>query len=602
MISVFVLSQLGLKVAEKLRQLFPALVVYGKAGRVDPVDIVSADIVADMRTQFRAGHTIIGVCASGIVIRALAPLMSDKHTEPAVLAMSEDGLNVVPLLGGHHGANDLARTIAQHFGGLAAITTASEVQGRSALDQPDCGWVLAGDQDVKPFAAELLTGATVTITDLCPDYRAARDWIKSLPEQKESRLKMTLSDKLIETSDLLYLSKNYVLGLGCERGVGFDELEKLALATCQAAGIAIEQLAAITSIDLKMDEVAINQLAAQWKVPLVYFDAVTLEAETPRLINPSEVVFFEVGCHGVAEASALAGVGQEGQLIIPKQKSARATAALAQSIHIVELDKKGKKRGHLSVVGIGPGRADWRSPAASLAVAQADVLVGYGLYLDLLGDLAAHKERQNFELGDETLRVRAALDLAASGRNVALISSGDAGIYAMAALVFEEIETSLNPLWPKVSVEVIPGISALQAAASRMGAPLGHDFCAISLSDLLTPWPTIEKRLEAAALGDFVVALYNPVSKRRREQLPIAKDILLRHRPANTPVILARNLGRLDEKVRVVTLAELHVDDVDMLTLVMIGSSTTRLVARGDGGQWVYTPRGYDVKKGQISS
>ena len=194
-----------------------------------------------------------------------------------------------------------------------------------------------------------------------------------------------------------------------------------------------------------------------------------------------------------------------------------------------------------------------------------------------------------------------ALECAAEGKDVALICSGDAGIYAMAALVFEVLDPAsgakLSPAARRVAVNVIPGISAFQAAAARAGAMIGHDFCAISLSDLLTPWDTIEKRLKAAAEGDFVIAFYNPRSVKRDTHLAKAKAILARHRPADTPVIIASNLGRPDEKIRVVRFAEFDPEDVDMLTLVLIGSSQSRSLTRGNGKTSAYTPRGYAKKR-----
>jgi len=239
-------------------------------------------------------------------------------------------------------------------------------------------------------------------------------------------------------------------------------------------------------------------------------------------------------------------------------------------------------------------------PAVTAAVRAATDLVGYQLYIDLLGPLTAGKTLHPYALGEEEARVRAALDLAAAGRQVALVCSGDPGIYAMAALVFELLDREPRPEWRRPEVTVVPGISALQAAAARAGAPLGHDFRAISLSDLLTPWPVIERRLRAAAEGDFVVALYNPVSRRRTTQLVRAVEILRGHRPAATPVVLARNLGREGESVTVIDLAALAPEAVDMLTVVLIGSSETRRVARGDGGAWVYTPRGYAAKPNSL--
>jgi cobalt-precorrin 5A hydrolase/precorrin-3B C17-methyltransferase len=336
-------------------------------------------------------------------------------------------------------------------------------------------------------------------------------------------------------------------------------------------------------------------------VPARFFPATRLEAETPRLANPSEPVFREVGCHGVAEGAALAAAGPGGALMVPKAKAARVTCAIARAPGPVDPRAIGQGRGSLAVVGIGPGHAAWRAPEAEAAIRAASDLVGYRRYLDLLGPLAAGKACHAYGLGEEEARVRAALDLAAQGRDVALVCSGDPGIYALAALVFELLERAESPAWRRPEVTVVPGISALQAAAARAGAPLGHDFCAISLSDLLTPWPVIERRLSAAAEGDFVVALYNPVSTRRRTQLAEAVAILGGHRPAETPVVLARNLGREGEAVTVLRLDELAPDKVDMLTVVLIGSSATRRLARGEGGAWVYTPRGYGAKAGKDS-
>nr|CAM74076.1 Precorrin-3B C17-methyltransferase [Magnetospirillum gryphiswaldense MSR-1] len=247
------------------------------------------------------------------------------------------------------------------------------------------------------------------------------------------------------------------------------------------------------------------------------------------------------------------------------------------------------------MVGIGPGTAQWRTPQASAAIAAASDLVGYGLYLDLLGEAAAGKTRHQSDLGAEADRARMALDLAGQGKSVALVCSGDAGIYALATLVFELIEREANPVWRGTDILVIPGVSALQAAAARAGAPVNHDFCTISLSDLLTPWETIEKRLHAAAEADFVVCFYNPVSKRRRDQLTRARDILLTGRPAETPVILARQLGRPEEHMRIIALGDLTADDADMLTMVVVGSSESRRIAF-NGRDWVYTPRGYAKK------
>lgn len=249
------------------------------------------------------------------------------------------------------------------------------------------------------------------------------------------------------------------------------------------------------------------------------------------------------------------------------------------------------------MIGIGPGKSDWRTPEATRLVAEADLLVGYRLYIDLLGASAARKPAMHFALGEEELRCRTALEEAAKGQDVALICSGDAGIYAMGALVFELLARSLDAggvseAAKRVEVITAPGISALQAAAARSGAILGHDFCTISLSDLLTPWQVIEQRLHGAGAGDFVIAFYNPVSMRRKTQLARAREILMSYRGGDVPVLLASNLGRVQEKLTYRTLETLDVNEVDMLTVVMVGSSNSQHVSLGRSDA-IYTPRGY---------
>ena len=620
---VFVaLTAQGLELARRLQPQFPGAELQGRRGRAEGADVLFDDTVETLRARFAEGRPIVGLCAAGILIRALAPLLADKRAEPPVIALAEDGSAVVPLLGGHRGANDLARRIAIALGIEAAVTTAGDRRFGTALDAPPAGWVLANPEDSKALVAALLDGARVRLKvdtferPRAPARRQHQDeaeqsdlmlslskhdvnWMfrSDLPFDEDGALEIRITERAEpgNASRLVYHPRTLTLGVGCERGCVAGELIDLVRGRLKGAGIAPQAVAGVFSLDLKADEPAVHALAEDLGVPARFFDAATLEAETPRLANPSEAVFREVGVHGVAEGAALAAAGEAGTLILPKTKSARATCALARAPSPLDADSIGAARGRLLVIGTGPGSEVWRTPETQAAIAAASDLVGYRLYLDLLGPAAAGKARHNFELGEEEARVRHAVALAAEGRTVALVSSGDPGIYAMASLVFEVLEACERPDWQRVRVEVAPGISALQAAAARIGAPLGHDFCTVSLSDLMTPWPAIEKRLKAAAEGDFVVALYNPVSRRRRHQLERARDILLQHRPPDTPVVLARRLGRPGEQVSVVDLAALTPEQVDMLTLVLIGSSTTRRVARRDGGLWVYTPRGYDA-------
>ena len=254
----------------------------------------------------------------------------------------------------------------------------------------------------------------------------------------------------------------------------------------------------------------------------------------------------------------------------------------------------------LFILGTGPGDLALLTPKAKQAIAASSDLVAYGLYIDLMGEICAGKTRHDLPLGEEINRARLALDLAAQGKDTALISSGDIGIYAMATLVFELLDRQLQGLedhseWLEIDIQVIPGISAMQAGASAVGAMLGHDFCTISLSDLLTPWETIKKRIECAAAGDFVVSFYNPVSKKRDWQLNTARDILLQSRPGNTPVMIGRQLTREDQHIRIIELKDLDAKDVDMFTMVSVGNSESRRIVNGEK-EWVYTPRGYSKK------
>ncbi|MEO0496239.1 MAG: precorrin-3B C(17)-methyltransferase [Pseudomonadota bacterium] len=550
----------------------------------------------DIRNAFKAGRPVIAIMAAGAVARIVAPLLVSKHVDPPVVAVSEDGSVVIPLFGGHHGANDLATQIAAGLGATAAITTASDLAFGVALDDPPAGYTLANPDRVKDAVTYLLDGKSIR-----RNGQAA--WLDHLPESDDGEwlITVTAEDRSAAVNELLYHPKTHVLGMGCERGCPVEDAANIAKRALRQSGIAPGSLAALVTLDLKADEPALHAVAADLGVPMRVLPVDLLEAQTPRLANPSDVVFAEVGCHGVAEAAVMAATGERGELVVPKIKNAKATAAIAKAEDVVDPNEIGRGRGCLYVVGLGPGQPEWRSPEVTRMLREATDWVGYSLYLDIAGDLNSNGEkmRHDFPLGDEEKRVRHALELAGEGRSVALICSGDAGIYAMATLVFEAIASdAVSDAAKRTEIAVSPGISALQAAAARAGAPLGHDFCTISLSDLLTPWEAIQTRILAAAQGDFVIAFYNPVSKRRRTQLAHAKKVLLEHRPDDTPVILATSLGRPEEVVRIVPLHDLQVDDVDMLTTVVVGSSESRTVATGDGRTWVYTPRGYARKKG----
>jgi len=250
--------------------------------------------------------------------------------------------------------------------------------------------------------------------------------------------------------------------------------------------------------------------------------------------------------------------------------------------------------GRLTVIGLGPGADAWRTPEVTAVLATASDLVGYQTYLDMVPAGPPGQRRHPSDNREEAMRAAAALDLAATGRHVAVVSSGDPGVFAMAAAVMEQLDRSDRPTaWDTVEVVVTPGITAAQAAAARVGAPLGHDFAVVSLSDNLKPWEVIERRLDAAAGADFVLALYNPISRHRPWQLAKALDLIGAHRAPTTPVVVGRDVGRPVETVRIVELGRLDPGEIDMRTVLIVGSSTTRRFVDPAGAERVYTPRSY---------
>ena len=627
--AVFCLGVSAFPVAKKISAFLDAE-LHGKTGRVSQADVFFSDAMEHLSKLFQDGIPIVGVCASAVLIRGVAKSISDKKTEPALVAVAEDGSAVVPLLGGHHGANDLARKISELLGVDPAITTSGDIRFGIALDEPPEGFVLANPEDVKEFSVSMLAGESLMISSdenhssldyvrgnktIGSDHKQVfYNWLKvsNLPFSAFENLQISLTSKAVSGSKehLVYHPKTIVVGVGCERGTDPEELISLVRNTLKKNMIAPESVAVVVSIDLKSDEPAIHALTEKLvdkpgeSSPARFFDAAVLEEQTPKLRNPSKAVFKEVGCHGVAEGAALAAAGKSGKLVIPKKKSKHATCAVAESAELIDPQKTGKSQGTLFIVGTGPGSPKWRLPEAQEMLKNSSDWVGYGLYLDLIADLNKNrfgKEKHRlhrFELGQEEKRVRHALNLAAQGKIVALISSGDPGIYAMATLVFEmlertDTESEKHSEWRRIRVVSTPGISAMQAAGAIAGAPLGHDFCSISLSDLLTPWDTIKSRIIAAAKSDFVISFYNPVSSKRINQLSEAHEILMKHRSPDTPVILAHNLGRSGERVNVVTLACMEPSEVNMLTVVIVGSSQSKKIQLPNGVVRVYTPRGY---------
>ncbi|MBB2942572.1 precorrin-2 C20-methyltransferase/precorrin-3B C17-methyltransferase [Actinoplanes lutulentus] len=307
-------------------------------------------------------------------------------------------------------------------------------------------------------------------------------------------------------------------------------------------------------------------------------------------VDPETVPYFSLALLPSPAATAFGvkaaqpGTSEMGKTEAPTEVTAEATAEA-----LAEAGAATGDAGSVTVVGLGPGHSGWLTPEAQAVLADADDVIGYGPYVDRVPAKPGQR-RHPSDNRVEAERAAFALDLAKRGRRVAVVSSGDPGVFAMAAAVLEVAE---DPQWLDIDVRIVPGLTAAQAVASRAGAPLGHDFCILSLSDRLKPWSVIEKRLDAAAGADLVIAIYNPASKTRTEQLVRARKLLLEHRAEQTPVVVGRDVGGPAESVRVTTLGELDPATVDMRCLLIIGSSQTRAVTRGDGTTAVYTPRHY---------
>ena len=506
--------------------------------------------------------------ATGATVRLVAPLLADKHTDPGVVCVDEARRFAVALAGGHEGgANVLATRVAAVLDAEPVITTASDAAGSTGVDG------LAGllgatvDGDAAAAGTALLDGAALVENPLGFPLPPLP------PVTGEPRHTITITDRLAAEPGTRLVPPTLVVGIGSARGVPAADVTAALHRLETEHGVDLRAVRAYASVDLKADEAGI--LAAIAPAELRTFPAEVLAAvDVP---NPSEVVRAEVGTASVAEAAALhaaaeLGAGAPVELAAEKTKHGNVTVAAARI----------RPRGRLAIVGLGPGADDLRVPRAAAELRRASVVVGLDQYVEQVRHLLVPgTEIRVSGLGDEEQRAADAVALAAKGLAVALIGSGDAGIYAMAS-------PALEAAGADIEVVGVPGVTAALAAAALLGAPLGHDHVLISLSDLHTPWPVIEKRVAAAAEADLVTCFYNPRSRDRHWQLGAALDAFRAHRPPATPVGAVRQAGRPGQRVWTAPLAEFDPAEVDMLTTVVVGSSTTRMVA----GRMV-TPRGY---------
>ncbi|HMC41524.1 MAG TPA: precorrin-3B C(17)-methyltransferase [Acidimicrobiales bacterium] len=568
------MSVLSVSVTERGREL---------AGRL-PYPHRHGDVAATVRRRWSDVDGFVLFLATGAAVRIVAPLLADKASDPAVVCVDDSGSHAVALCGGHAGgANALAREVAALLGALPVITTATDALGVPPLDALP-GFLVRGD--TAGVTTALLDGRPVELHNPLgwPLPPALADLLgrPGAPGGAAAARVVVTDEAAVPAPPLgdhrqptaLLHPPSLVVGAGTASDAPEEELVCLVLDSLDGHGLARDSVAAIATIDRRVDHPALRALArALGRSVQGYASSALAGVAVP---SPSPAVADAVGTPSVAEAAALLAAGSGSRLLVPKRRSASATVAVA---------RRAGPPGQVAVVGLGPGAAAHRTPAAAAAVSAAEVVIGYAPYVDLAGDLLGPaQEVVRSPIGDEQVRAKQALSEAASGRRVAVVCSGDPGVYAMASLVLE-----LAPqVAPGVEVSVLPGVTAALAAAALLGAPLGHDHAAISLSDLHTPWAVIERRLRAVAEADLAVTLYNPRSRARPWQLESARRLLLTHRPPSTPVGVVTDAGRAGQRVSITTLADFAADEVGMTTCVVIGASTTAVV----GGRMV-TPRGY---------
>ncbi|MFK4103057.1 precorrin-3B C(17)-methyltransferase [Streptomyces sp. NPDC019531] len=522
-----------------------------------------------VRRAFAECEQLVCFLATGAVVRLIAPLLGDKAADPGVVCVDEGGRFAVSLVGGHGGgANELACEVGELLNAEPVVTTATDAVGVPGLDT--LGLPVEGA--VAAVSRALLDGEPVALHN-------ESGWpLPPLPVAGEGAYGIRVTDRLVEPSEqeVLLRPPTLVVGVGASRGAPVDEVLELVEDSLREAGLSVKSIAELATVDAKSKEPGIVTAAERLGVPLVTYSAEELAAvEVP---NPSDAPLAAVGTPSVAEAAALVGGGE---LLVPKRKSA-ARPAMATCAVV-----RRPVRGRLAVVGLGPGARDLLTPRAKAELRRASVLVGLDQYVDQIRDLLRPGTRVlESGLGAEEERARTAVAEARKGQAVALIGSGDAGVYAMASPALAEASDDIDVIG-------VPGVTAALAAAAILGAPLGHDHVSISLSDLHTPWEVIERRVRAAAEADIVVTFYNPRSRGRDWQLPKALAVLAGHREPTTPVGVVRNASRPDESGRLTTLAALDPTTVDMMTVVTVGNTATRDIA----GRMV-TPRGYRWQEG----
>ncbi len=525
-------------------------------------------------------------------IRIINSFLTSKDQDPSVIVIDKKCSKIVPLIGLHQSnTQNIAFQIANLFGGEIIETNNSNDQSFLNLDSfgNQWGWKRSGNiKDWSKLVIKQAKNEEIFCTQLYGNClwktSESAEIINQIDEKEIEKPDSTFHVSIFKNHETTWHPPVLWVGIGCERNTSKELIANSLNNFLESGNLSQQSIAGFATIDIKKDEKGILELAEEKNLPLKFFTKEDLS--TIIVPNPSNVVQKEIGTPSVAEASCLLAAGEESKLLqekrIFKNQSGAVTIAVAESIN-----QYNPIHGEIHIIGSGPGDISFLTNNARKALSRCTVWIGYKMYLDLIRPLKRSDQVLiESKLTEEKERCSKAIKLAEEGIKVALISSGESGFYGMAGLLLEllqKIEKEYRP-----NFEVHPGISSVQLAAALSGAPLMNDFCSISLSDKLTPWSLIEKRIEGALLGDFVIALFNPQSIERNWQLKSVIDKCLKSRSRSTPVLVARQVGRANQSKKFFTLNTIPFKEIDMLSIIIIGNSQTTLV-----DEIFLTPRGY---------
>ena len=551
-----------------------------------------------LREKWEKLELIIFVGSVGASIRLINSLLSSKDKDPGVIVIDKKGSKIIPIIGAHQSnIQNIAFQICNLFGGEIIETNNSIDQNYLNIDSFGNQWGWKRSGDIKDWS-KLVIKQSNNKEIFCSQLSGNNLWktsevgntITQLSDKDYEKKKSIFHISIFDNHKNTWHPPTLWIGLGCERNTSKELIEDSLQSFLATNNLSPLSIAGFATVDLKKDEKAILEISKEKNLPIKFFTSEELSSiNTP---NPSNVVLNEIGTPSVAEAACMIAAGQGSKLLKEKKifKSIDSSKSTFGAVTIAVSESKNQYSpltGEIHVVGSGPGDISYLTNDARKALSKCSIWIGYKMYLDLIKPLK-RKDQVMIEsnLTEEKERCEKAIKLAEEGIKVALISSGDAGFYGMAGLLLELIQKVHKDFRP--SFEVHPGISSMQLAAALGGAPLMNDFCSISLSDKLTPWESIEKRIAGALLGDFVIAIFNPQSLERNWQLKRAIELCLGYRPGNTPVLVGRQVGRENQSKSFFSLDSMPLQDIDMLSIIIIGNSKTTLV-----DEIFLTPRGY---------